>query len=208
MGYDKRDCNNKQVRWDKMDKVVLPMDFAKEAHGDQKYGDQPYIYHLEQVIDRFRDFSYCIVGGSDIIHFSDSISYSNSEDSIMTGIIETAILSHDLLEDTNVTYDQLLDLFGRNVADLVHAVTDESGETRKERKAKTLPKTREYGYLAVAIKLCDRIANVENCSITENDDLMEMYREEYDLFKQTLYLSEDGLDDIWDYLDELMMVNV
>lgn len=175
-----------------MSRVIIPKEYAACAHADsgQKYEDQHYEVHLEAVISVFDSFVDTIV--------------SEDDGYVLAGILETAIWLHDILEDTNVTYLDLLELFGKNVADLVMAVTDSPGINRKERKRKTLPKIREYGKYAVAIKLCDRIASVKNCIDTKSN-LFNMYAKEHESFFKELYSKEDGLDDLWTELSNLIL---
>jgi (p)ppGpp synthase/HD superfamily hydrolase len=73
-------------------------------------------------------------------------------------IIAAAYL-HDTLEDTNTTYDELIEHFGRHVADLVLEVTHAG-------------KTDEHGYFfpnlksrdAIMIKFADRLSNISRMS--------------------------------------------
>jgi (p)ppGpp synthase/HD superfamily hydrolase len=169
--------------------IILPEEFATEAHGAQKYGDGPYIDHLSDVVLVFDEFIDYIIEGDNIY---------------IESVFEAACWLHDVLEDTDITYKQLLTKFGIDIANLVHAVTDEPGKNRKERKAKTLPKTRACGKLAVALKLCDRIANIQSCIDSKNYGLMKMYKKENNGFRLALYLKEDEIDPMWDCLEELL----
>jgi len=171
-------------------KIILPEDFAVDAHDSQMYGDQPYSAHLDEVVGVLDYFLDCIVG--------------EDEGYYQLGVLEAAAWLHDVLEDTSVTQDDLIDHFGVSIANLVEAVTDEPGKTRKEKKAKTLPKTRKYGYLAVAIKLCDRIANVRSCLLNKDHGRFNMYLKEQALFRSVLYSETDSLDPMWDYLQKLI----
>ena len=127
--------------------------FAKQAHEGQFYGNEDYYFHLESV-------------------------WKISVDYDLRTPIQAACWLHDILEDTDVTYRQLLDEFGFEVAELVYSVTDELGRNRKERKRKTYQKVFEYGKDAALLKLCDRVANV-HYSNTQNKQLFEMYRKEH-----------------------------
>jgi (p)ppGpp synthase/HD superfamily hydrolase len=109
-------------------------DFAIRAHGDQKYGGEPYGVHLFDVAGIVHEFGY-----------------SNDH--------RKAAFLHDVLEDTATTSDQILDLFGENVLRLVFACTGE-GESRAERNNSIYRKIVEYPP-AAPVKLADRIANVE-----------------------------------------------
>lgn len=156
--------------------VFNARNFAIKAHGDQTYSDgEPYSFHLAAVS--------CVAR-----------KYKLSE------IIQVAAWLHDVLEDTEVTRKQLEEQFGKLVADLVWAVTDEKGKNRAERAKKTWPKIRCAGRDAVALKLCDRIANVEASIGTS---YMKMYEKEYEAFKRALYEPYEGLDEMWNRLDNL-----
>lgn len=161
-------------------------EFAIKAHSTQTYGKFPYSKHLDDVVKI-------------VERFTDEI---GSEATVNQLKISATL--HDIIEDSNITKRDIEREFGHNIADLVQAVTDEPGEIRKERKAKTLPKTRAYGRLAVALKLCDRIANVQNCIDNKNHGLLRMYTKEQAGFKLALYLKEDGLNSMWELLEELI----
>lgn len=67
-------------------------------------------------------------------------------------MILTAVWLHDLIEDTPITYTQILVQFGKEVADLVWEVTKTKDNTFPNLKTK-------YGYI---IKFCDRTVNLLN----------------------------------------------
>jgi len=130
--------------------------FAIEAHKDQLYGRKPYDFHLTQVAmnyPRFRDW-----------------------DELRQSVMDACWL-HDYLEDCcppdlTRTYSwpespeyvaqyegvkRLLGMFEEETAGLVVAVTN-NHDTKKP----------NYSFIrntsgALTVKLCDRIANVENC---------------------------------------------
>jgi (p)ppGpp synthase/HD superfamily hydrolase len=131
--------------------------FAVEKHGGQRYGDRPYVVHLEAVRAVLADFGY-------------------------DGTLAVAAWLHDTVEDTDATREEISARFGEEVAALVWAVTG-TGETRKERNAAAYAKMRAHPPAAV-LKLADRIANVE-ASRTRPDKLA-MYRSELDGFTRAL----------------------
>lgn len=108
--------------------------FAKEKHKGQ-FDDEgePYYYHPIQV--------------ANIV-------------SIISKDVELQIVAllHDVLEDTDCSYDELKIKFGKNVADLVLELTHEGNK--------------EIGYSfprlkskkAILIKFCDRISNLSRMS--------------------------------------------
>jgi (p)ppGpp synthase/HD superfamily hydrolase len=108
---------------------------AVAMHGKQKYGDKPYFYHLEQVVNVLREFDY------------------ESETFLIAGYL------HDVLEDTSLSYSKLDKQFGTFIADIVYDVTDELGKNRYDKKKLTLPKTAQNKD-AIIVKLADRIANI------------------------------------------------
>lgn len=154
---------------------------AISAHGNQTYDGYPYYYHLEDVVDILREFGF-------------------TEDKyVISGYL------HDILEDTSISYNDIKNKFGVDVAEIVYAVTDELGRNRKERKERTYPKIAKNKD-AIIIKLADRIANMRN-SLKKGHRMNEMYREEYTAFRSALhdvYLDDIELDDLWSTLDDLL----
>jgi guanosine-3',5'-bis(diphosphate) 3'-pyrophosphohydrolase len=145
-------------------------EFAIAAHGDQRYGSEPYVVHLAAVRQVLRDFGY---GGE----------------------LGLAAWLHDTVEDTAVTVEELEREFGPRVAALVWAVTG-VGENRKERTASAYAKLRALPD-AITVKLADRIANSE-ASARSNPRLLAMYRDELPTF--TAALGEHGDPAMWERL--------
>jgi (p)ppGpp synthase/HD superfamily hydrolase len=150
-------------------------DFALKAHGNQMYGDELYIYHLESVYYVLREFGI------------------TSEN-----LLASAYL-HDTIEDTKISYQDIKREFGYEVAEIVYGVTDELGRNRSERHQKTYPKT-ALNPQSVILKLADRISNVR-ASRCWNIKL-DMYEKEHFIFKGFLY---DGNNlTMWAELDILL----
>lgn len=143
-------------------------EFVISAHGRQKYGNRPYIYHLDMTWEIANEFN-------------------------LSSDVQVACYLHDVLEDTDVKFEEIWDEFGWEVAQLVFLVTDEWGRNRRERKDKTIPKIRSNEN-AVQIKLCDRIANIKSCMLDGNKSLLKMYVDEDSHF-QSVTDSED-FDDV------------
>ena len=137
---------------------------AEKAHANQQYDIYPYVYHLKQVAAIATDLGY--------------------EDDIIV-----ACILHDILEDTDLSYNDIKKAFGKEVAEIVYAVTDELGRNRKERKEKTYPKIRANSKAKV-VKMCDRIANIEHSRLY-NKHMLEMYRNEHLTFIKEI-ISPDG----------------
>lgn len=162
--------------------------FALKAHGDQKYGELPYEKHLQDVVSILAERFF-------------STGIDESSDTLLA-----AAWLHDVIEDTDVTFQQVFEEFGRHVARIVFACTDEPGKNRKERHERTYPKLMASGREAIAVKLADRIANL-NHSMTHNHGLFKMYQKEYAAFKQALHLPGE-LKEMWATLDVLMQHKV
>jgi len=154
--------------------------FASEAHGDQMYGEYRYHKHLADVVSvlhRFGESNWWMVSAGWL---------------------------HDVLEDTNVTYNQLKEEFGEVVADIVYAVTNEPGENRAAQHVNTYPKIKANPH-AIVLKLADRIANVESC-LDNNQILLNMYRKEWPGFKKALYDHPQlpPAQEMWDHLEKII----
>lgn len=156
--------------------------FAIEAHGTQRYGDQPYVFHLDQVRDVLLRFGRIQLE------------------------LQGAALLHDTLEDTATNYNDLVRRFGTDVAELVYAVTDEVGRNRYERHIKTYPKMREHAP-AITLKLADRIANIEHSIRTGDRGKLDMYMLEHPDLEEALKAS-GGPTPMWDHLARLLKLGV
>lgn len=76
--------------------------FAEKAHLGQKYGEQPYTYHLEGVVSL--------------------VTARMKADPMLSTYVAVAWL-HDTLEDTTATFKQIHDEFGLAIATAVLALT-------------------------------------------------------------------------------------
>lgn len=158
-----------------MSLIERAREMAIAAHGNQSYGNHPYVFHLDQVAAIAKKLGY-------------------SEDIII------ACYLHDTLEDTNLTKQEIAEVFGNHIANIVYAVKDEDGINRKERKSKTYIKIAAMPD-AVAVKLCDRIANVQD-AISSNPKLLKMYSKEHPAFEEALRNSSNSK--AWSILDGML----
>lgn len=154
--------------------------FARLVHRNQTYSELPYYAHLKEVYLTLLDF----------------------------GVTDENILAaswlHDSIEDTETTYETLLIQFGKEVADLVLAVTNEKGTNRKEILEKTALKIKG-NEAALVIKLADRIVNTE-FSIDNNKKLYKMYEKEFPRFITFLYRKDESNETVlklWKHLSNL-----
>ncbi len=161
--------------------------FAIEAHGDQRYGDQPYVVHLDEV------HAVLVEHGQ-----------AQSPDDVR------AVLAylHDVVEDTAVTLRDIGERFGQPVSQCVDLLTDAPGRNRKERKAATYARLAEVDTAgpqvhALVVKAADRLANVRRCVADDNRRLRGMYRGEHPTFR-TAACRTDLATSLWDELDRLL----
>jgi (p)ppGpp synthase/HD superfamily hydrolase len=145
-----------------VEELARARSFAVWAHGDQKYGELPYVWHLDAVVG--------VATALQAPH-----------------IVRVAGYLHDVVEDTDVSIAAIEELFGQEMAKLVAAVTNEREGNRAERHARTYPKIRAVGANAIALKLADRIANVSSCLVPGPGRLLAMYAREQAGFRQALY---------------------
>ncbi|TCJ93428.1 HD domain-containing protein [Nocardia alba] len=157
-------------------------DFALAAHGDQRYGNHPYVTHLAAVRGVLDDFGF----GGDLV---------------------VAAWLHDVVEDTPVTAEDVESRFGRSVLDLVWAVTG-IGPDRKARNQNAYDKIAAHPR-AVILKLADRTANAE--ASPPDSSWMGMYRTEHANFKAHLggLLADDPtVARMWERLDRRLDLSV
>jgi (p)ppGpp synthase/HD superfamily hydrolase len=145
----------------------------------------PYEFHLRMVANTAQQFIKLVRNPNDI---------------------ESVILAaygHDLIEDTRVSYNDVKNVIGHVAADIIYAVSNEKGKTRKERandKYYEGIKSTEY---ALFVKLCDRIANVQYSKMTRSR-MFEMYKKENDCFITSLgYSQSHELSIMFIYLNDL-----
>jgi (p)ppGpp synthase/HD superfamily hydrolase len=126
----------------------------------------PYEFHLNMVARVAKDFAHLV-------------SWDARES------VELAAYGHDLIEDTRVSYNDVVEVLGIDVAKIIYAVSNEKGKTRKERaNEKYYSGIREIPF-ATFVKLCDRIANVQYSKMTKSR-MFEMYKKENDHFMKEL----------------------
>jgi len=155
---------------------------AGRFHGDQMYGESFYCDHLE-----------------DVDNILKSLNYSEG------CVARIAAWLHDALEDTRMSVETIAMYFGPAVADVVWRVTDEPGANRAERHAATYPKIAANEW-AIAVKLADRIANLEH-SQKSSTKFGLMYCKEDAEFVSALRKttpSDPRVSDLWDRYSALI----
>lgn len=138
--------------------------FAKEKHKDQtrKFNGEPYFNHCVRVSDNVRKHS------------------SGKREQIQVA----AALLHDSLEDTSTTYDELVQEFGKEVADIVLALTNDKKELEALGKTKYLvQKVNTLSEEALFIKLCDRYDNTSDLRGIEDEWSRNYARQTIEVFR-------------------------
>jgi len=93
---------------------------------------------------------------------------------------------HDVIEDCRETYNDVKNVLGEEVAEIVYALTNEKGKNRKERANDKYYQGIMNTKYATYVKLCDRLANVKY-SKENNSRMIDLYRKENDDFMGPLY---------------------
>ncbi len=117
--------------------------------------------------------------------------------------VRLAAAGHDLIEDARLTYNDIVDMVGQRVADVIYACTELRGKNRKERHGEEYFETLKYNDLAVYVKLCDIIANVTYSKLT-NSSMWSKYRKEYKHLRYELY--REKFDDMFVELEQLLKI--
>lgn len=143
--------------------------FAVKAHSEvnHKYGTYPYSYHLQMVEDVAKKYIHLIP--------------ESFKDSVLS-----ACWLHDTIEDCRLTYNDVASASSCIVADIVYALTNEKGKTRKDRANEKYYKGIISTPFARFVKICDRIANVKH-SKKEGSRMFEVYKKENYYFVESLF---------------------
>ena len=154
-----------------MDSKIIA--FAIEAHAsvNQTYDGKPYSVHLAMVFSQAMKFIYCIP--------------KNRRKDVLN-----AVWLHDTIEDCRLTYNDILKISNKEVAELVYALTNEKGKNRAERANQKYYKGIRDVEHATFIKLCDRLANVIYSKDTEFR-MFDVYKNENEDFLKHLFETPD-----------------
>lgn len=150
-------------------KLEKAIDFASKAHAGQKrMSGEPYIIHPLITADTL-------------------ISWGMDIDSVVAGLL------HDTVEDTNVTFEQIKELFGADAARLVDGVTKVSQASSDMKNFENyLPKTKDnlsklliavgQDVRVIIIKLADRLHNLSTLKYLPPKKQVKIARESLEVF--------------------------
>jgi len=163
--------------------VDIAKEYAISKHKEKNnlYGDLPYEIHLQNVVNT-------------------ALNYIELVDERYRDSVVAACWCHDILEDTDQSFNDIKEKLGYHVADLVFIVTDELGRNRIERALQTYLKIMRSN-LGTFIKLCDRISNAST-SKNNKHPMFNKYKKEHILFKYALY--KKGIyEEMWNELEKI-----
>lgn len=166
--------------------IKKALEFAENAHKNQfrKDGVTPYFQHCLDVYNLLKE--------------------CDLKNELEEHVYIVALL-HDTIEDTSVTYEDLVNNFNSFVVEDVKALTFIKDENNIFAKA---------GYLAIisldpivnAIKVADRICNVKDFVKTNNCKYAKKYFHQADICFHALYHSKDKnifYNNLWNKVIEL-----
>ena len=139
--------------------LLQAVNFAADKHRDQRRKNieaSPYINHPIQVAELIAR-----VGEVDDL-----------------AVLLAAVL-HDTVEDTETSFEELEDLFGPEVSDLVAEVTDDKSISKAERKKAQIAHTMTMTSRAKLIKLADKTCNIRDVAHSPPEDWDLTRRKEY-----------------------------
>jgi len=119
------------------------LEYAINAHGNQKYGNEPYLYHLEGV-------------RKNLITILDNYKFFKDFDTDKIPILEQVAILHDTIEDTNITFEDIEEEFGHEIAQLVLTLTHSPHENYSD----YIYRIRQDFY-ASFVKIADLSFNIE-----------------------------------------------
>ena len=137
--------------------------------------------------------SFAINSHADVNHLYDGFPYSvhlsivamfaqkyvNELPSEIQSDVLDACWLHDTIEDCRLTYNDILLVSNKQVANIVYALTNEKGKNRNERaNEKYYNGIRDVAF-ASFVKLCDRLANVKYSKDTDSSMFQKYKRENY-----------------------------
>jgi (p)ppGpp synthase/HD superfamily hydrolase len=139
------------------------LNFAAIAHGEQKTPkDLPYIAHIT-----------CVA--MEVINACEK----SSLDEEKANLAISCALLHDVIEDANITYDELYMKFGEKVANGVEALTkDKTLPSKQEQMKDSIERLLTQPYEVQMVKLADRITNLGIPPKHWDNDKIKKYQKE------------------------------
>lgn len=151
------------------EKIKKAFYFTKECHeGQFRNSGDPYFNHPVVVAEILADLYM-------------------DDDTICAGLM------HDILEDTEITFDEMSEMFGEEVAKLVDGVTKLKKikyQTKEESQADNLRKmllAMNSDIRVIIIKIADRLHNMRTLEYMRRDKQMEKAKETLEIYAPLAY---------------------
>lgn len=143
------------------DVYIKALLFAGNAHGGQKIPgtDLSYLAHLSMVT-------------------MEVTAALAAEESLNGNLAVQCALLHDVIEDAEVTWERVNELFGVKVADGVSALSKNASLPKEEWMADSLERIRRQPKEVWMVKLADRITNLQPPPAHWTTEKMAIYRQE------------------------------
>jgi guanosine-3',5'-bis(diphosphate) 3'-pyrophosphohydrolase len=125
-----------------INQFVTALAFSAKKHRDQRRKDvetSPYINHP--------------IALSDVLI---------NEGGVLNWDVLCAALLHDTIEDTQTTEEELISIFGKNIASIVMEVTDDKTLPKAQRKLEQIRHAATSSHEAKLVKLADKICNLRD----------------------------------------------
>lgn len=113
-----------------------------------------------------------------------------------------ALWLHDVREDLGISYNEIKQKFGFDVAEIVYCLTNNDGRTREEKAVNTYGPKTSTNRLAVYGKLCDRLANVKYGTLKESS-MLKKQKKEFAYMVEILFVPGE-YDQMWVDLADLL----
>lgn len=164
--------------------IELAKKYAINCHEqtNHTYDNNPYSVHLQMVYDFGCKYAHLLP--------------DSQVDQALAGC-----WTHDTIEDTRQTYNDVKAACGEAVAEIAYALTNEKGKNRKQRANEKYYSGIRNTPSATFVKICDRLANAKY-SKEKNNRMLEAYKKELPDFKNQLWLPE--FKAMFDELAELL----
>jgi (p)ppGpp synthase/HD superfamily hydrolase len=158
--------------------------FATRKHANQTYGGSnegeqiPYINHISSVAMEV------------------SLGVLKAKESLNANLAIQCALLHDTIEDTNATYFEVCEIFGRDVADGVMALSkDDALPTKEAKMENSIARIKLQPKEIWMVKLADRITNLYHPPFYWTDEKILSYQEEARYILRALGESSVALGD-------------
>lgn len=139
----------------KMDKALQ---YAAKCLAESGHNEKPVLLHSFKISMTLYKFGY-------------------SEAVIISGIL------HDIIEDTSVKYDEILEIYGKKIANIVDAVSFNPRIEDKLAQARIMfEKCCSIGFDATIVKCADLLDNINFVNLVKDKHTKEKVLEKYEMF--------------------------